>query len=82
MEGVELFEKNENAQEFFGSGITTRNLYDQAAAKHLPDNVSEETKIARLNELIKLQTEVSAEQNKKDEGKDILAFFTVAIRLS
>ena len=33
------------------------------AAKHLPDNVSEETKIARLNELIKLQTEVSAEQN-------------------
>ena len=29
MEGVELFEKNENAQEFFGSGITTRNLYDQ-----------------------------------------------------
>ena len=24
------------------------------AAKHLPDNVSEETKIARLNELIKL----------------------------
>ena len=29
MEGVELFEKNENAQEFFGSSITTRNLYDQ-----------------------------------------------------
>lgn len=29
MEGVELFEKNENAQEFFGSNITTRNLYDQ-----------------------------------------------------
>lgn len=29
MEGVELFEKNENAQEFFCSGITTRNLYDQ-----------------------------------------------------
>lgn len=28
-EGVELFEKNENAQEFFGSSITTRNLYDQ-----------------------------------------------------
>ena len=28
-EGVELFEKNENAQEFFGSQITTRNLYDQ-----------------------------------------------------
>ena len=29
MEGVELFEKNENAQEFFGSSITTKNLYDQ-----------------------------------------------------
>ena len=29
MEGVERFEKNENAQEFFGSAITTRNLYDQ-----------------------------------------------------
>ena len=29
MEGVELFEKNENAQEFFGSAVTTRNLYDQ-----------------------------------------------------
>ena len=39
------------------------------AAKHLPDNVSEETKIERLNELIKLQTEVSAEQNRKDIGK-------------
>ena len=39
------------------------------AAKHLPDNVPEEVKIARLNELIKLQTEVSAEQNRKDVGK-------------
>ena len=29
MEGVEIFEKNENAQEFFGSSITTKNLYDQ-----------------------------------------------------
>ena len=40
------------------------------ASKHLPDNVSEEVKIQRLNELIKLQTEVSAEQNRKDEGKE------------
>ena len=40
------------------------------AAKHLPDNVPEETKIARLNELIQLQTEVSALQNKKDVGKE------------
>ena len=39
------------------------------AARHLPDNVPEEVKIERLNELIKLQTEVSAEQNRKDEGK-------------
>ena len=40
------------------------------AAKHLPDNVPEEEKIRRLNELIRLQTEISAEQNKKDEGKE------------
>ncbi len=39
------------------------------AAKHLPDNISEEVKIERLNELIRLQTEVSAEQNSKDVGK-------------
>ena len=39
------------------------------AAKHLPDNISEEEKVRRLNELIKLQTEISAAQNKKDEGK-------------
>ena len=40
------------------------------AAKHLPDNVSEEEKIRRLNELIRLQTEISAERNKEDEGKE------------
>ena len=40
------------------------------AAKHLPDNISEEEKVRRLNELIKLQTEISAAQNKKDEGKE------------
>ena len=39
------------------------------ASKHLPDDVPEEEKIRRLNELIALQTEISAEQNKKDEGK-------------
>ena len=39
------------------------------AAKHLPDNVPEEVKIDRLNQLIQLQTEISAQQNKKDEGK-------------
>lgn len=40
------------------------------ASKHLPDNVSEEVKIARLNQLIQLQTEVSAEQNRKDVGRE------------
>ena len=39
------------------------------AAKHLPDNVPEEEKIRRLNELIHLQTEISAERNKLDEGR-------------
>ena len=39
------------------------------ASKHLPDNVPEDEKIRRLNELIALQTEISAQQNKKDEGK-------------
>ena len=39
------------------------------ASKHLPDDVPEEEKIRRLNELIALQTEISAQQNKKDEGK-------------
>ena len=38
------------------------------ASKHLPDNVPEEVKIRRLNELIKLQTEMSAAANKRDEG--------------
>ncbi len=40
------------------------------ASKHLPDNVPEETKIRRLNELIQLQTEMSAIANKRDEGKE------------
>ncbi len=38
------------------------------AAAHLPDNVPEEEKIRRLNEMIHLQTEISAAQNRKDEG--------------
>ncbi|MDD7336663.1 MAG: tRNA (N6-isopentenyl adenosine(37)-C2)-methylthiotransferase MiaB [Prevotella sp.] len=40
------------------------------AAKHLPDNVPEEVKLARLNELISLQTAISAERNKADEGRE------------
>ena len=39
------------------------------AATHLPDNVPDDVKTARLNQLIALQTEISAEVNKEDEGK-------------
>lgn len=39
------------------------------ASKHLPDNVPEEIKIRRLNELIALQNRLSAESNKKDIGQ-------------
>ena len=40
------------------------------ASKHLPDDVPEDVKIRRLNELIHLQTEMSAAANKRDEGKE------------
>ena len=39
------------------------------ASKHLPDDVPEEVKIRRLNELIQLQTQLSAEANRRDEGR-------------
>ena len=39
------------------------------ASRHLPDNVSEEEKIRRLNEMIRLQTEISASQYAKDVDK-------------
>lgn len=39
------------------------------ASKHLPDNVPEEVKLRRLKELIDLQTRLSAEANRRDEGK-------------
>ena len=39
------------------------------ASKHLPDDVPEETKIHRLNEMIALQNELSAESYRKDVGK-------------
>ena len=39
------------------------------AARHLPDDVPEDVKIRRLNELIALQTEISAERNRMDEGR-------------
>lgn len=40
------------------------------ASKHLPDNVPEETKIRRLNELIALQNELSAESNARCVGQE------------
>ena len=39
------------------------------AAKNLPDNISEEEKVRRLNEIIALQMELSHESNKRDVGK-------------
>ena len=39
------------------------------ASKHLADNVPEETKIKRLEEIINLQNQLSAESNAKDVGK-------------
>ncbi|MDY4513147.1 MAG: tRNA (N6-isopentenyl adenosine(37)-C2)-methylthiotransferase MiaB [Paludibacteraceae bacterium] len=39
------------------------------AAKHLPDNIAEEEKVRRLNEIIALQLELSLESNRRDVGK-------------
>ncbi len=39
------------------------------AQKHLPDNISEEEKVRRLNEIIALQTELSLECNQREIGK-------------
>lgn len=39
------------------------------ASKNLPDNVSEEVKIDRLNRMIALQNELSLESNRRDIGK-------------
>ena len=39
------------------------------ASKHLPDDIAEEVKIRRLNEMIELQNHLSAESNAKDIGK-------------
>ena len=73
---------NENEDDFEQTMSLVREVqYDSAfmfkyserpgtyAAKHLPDNVSEDEKICRLNKLIHLQPAISASQNKKDEGK-------------
>ena len=39
------------------------------AQKHLPDNISEEEKVRRLNEIITLQTQLSLESNQREVGK-------------
>lgn len=39
------------------------------ASKNLPDNISEEVKVARLNEIIALQTKMSAVSNERDVNK-------------
>ena len=41
------------------------------AAKYLVDNISEETKIRRLQEMIDLQTQLSLESNLRDVGKTV-----------
>lgn len=38
------------------------------ASKHMPDNIPEEVKIDRLNRMIALQNELSAESNRRDIG--------------
>ena len=39
------------------------------ASKHLPDDVPEDVKVRRLNEMIELQNELSAESYRNDIGK-------------
>ena len=39
------------------------------ASKHLPDDIDEHTKIARLQRMIDLQNELSLESNRRDIGK-------------
>ena len=41
------------------------------AQKHLPDNISEEEKVRRLNEIIALQTQLSLQSNLREVGKVI-----------
>lgn len=40
------------------------------ASKHLPDDIPEEVKVRRLNELIALQNELSAESNRRCVGQE------------
>ncbi len=40
------------------------------AAREMPDNIPEDVKIDRLNRMIALQNELSAESNRRDIGKE------------
>ena len=40
------------------------------AARTMPDNIPEDVKIERLNRMIALQNELSAESNRRDIGKE------------
>jgi len=41
------------------------------ASKHLPDNIPEEEKVRRLNEIIVLQNQLSLESNRREIGKTV-----------
>lgn len=41
------------------------------AQKHLPDNISDEEKVRRLNEIIALQNQLSLESNQREIGKTV-----------
>ena len=41
------------------------------AQKHLPDNIAEEEKVRRLNEIIALQNELSLASNRREIGKTV-----------
>lgn len=41
------------------------------AHKHLPDNISEEIKVRRLNEIIAVQNQLSLESNQREIGKTV-----------
>ncbi|MBO5619740.1 MAG: tRNA (N6-isopentenyl adenosine(37)-C2)-methylthiotransferase MiaB [Paludibacteraceae bacterium] len=41
------------------------------AQKHLPDNIPEEEKVRRLNEIIALQNQLSLESNRRELGKTV-----------
>ena len=41
------------------------------ASKHLEDNIPEEEKVRRLNEIIALQTQLSLESNQREIGKEV-----------